>query len=170
ERGGERWSRKILTTHRAPERALMEGIEETLAQARIDPARVGWFVHGTTLATNAILERRGARTALLTTSGFRDVLEIGDEGRFDPMDLSLVKQTPLVPRELRFTVRERMASDGAVLMPLDEAQLPTVVAALSAHHVESLAIGFLHSYANPAHERAARDRIAASLPHLTISL
>src|SRR5262249_61547418 len=133
ERGGERWSRKILTTHRAPERALMEGIEETLAQARIDPARVGWFVHGTTLATNAILERRGARTALLTTAGFRDVLEIGDESRFDAMDLDLVKQAPLVPRELRFTVRERIAADGSVQLPLDEEQRAPVAAAPPEH-------------------------------------
>ena len=170
ELGGHRWSRKVLTTHRAPEKALLQGIEETLHLSGVAPNQIAWFVHGTTLATNAILERRGARTALLTTDGFRDVLEIGDEGRFDPTDLNLVKPAPLVPRELRFTVSERMAADGRPLIPLDEARLTLVAAALREHRVESLAIGFLHSYTNPDHERAARDRIEALLPGLAISL
>jgi N-methylhydantoinase A len=167
---GKRWSRKVLTTHRAPEDALMQGIEETLRLSGVAPNQIGWFVHGTTLATNAILERRGARTAFLTSEGFRDVLEIGDEGRFDPTDLDLAKPLPLVPRELRLTVRERVAADGTTLVPLEEAGLDTVATALREHHVESLAIGFLHAYANPAHERAARERMEALLPGLPISL
>ena len=170
EWGGKRWSRKVLTTHRAPEDALTQGIEETLQLSGVTPNQIGWFVHGTTLATNAILERRGARTAFLTSEGFRDVLEIGDEGRFDPTDLDLAKPLPLVPRELRLTVRERVAADGTTLIPLDEAGLDTVATALREYHVESLAIGFLHAYANPAHERAARDRMEALLPGLPMSL
>src|SRR5262245_15549637 len=165
-----RWSRKVLTTHRAPEEGLLDGIVATLGASGVPPEQIGWFVHGTTLATNAILERRGARTALLTTAGFRDVLEIGDEGRFDAMDLNLVKQVPLVPRDLRFTVRERMAADGSVLLPLDEGALSEFVATLRASPVESLAIGFLHAYANPLHERRARELIERLAPDLAISL
>ncbi|MGH8702007.1 MAG: hydantoinase/oxoprolinase family protein [Burkholderiales bacterium] len=170
ECGGERWSRKILTTHRAPENALLQGIEETLLASGVPPAQIAWFVHGTTLPTNAILERRGAPTALLTTEGFRDVLEIGDEGRFDAMDLNLVKQAPLVPRELRFTVRERMAADGTVLAPLDEAALAILAPPLKANRIKSLAIGFLHAYANPAHERRASEILGRLVPDVAISL
>jgi N-methylhydantoinase A len=101
ERGSERWSRKLLTTHAAPERALLRGIEDILHQAGSDPGDVSWFVHGTTLATNALIERRGARTALLTTEGFRDVLEIGYEGRQRSDGSAVGKRPPLVPRELR---------------------------------------------------------------------
>jgi len=170
ESGGQRWSRKVLTTPRAPEEALLQGIVETIRVAGVPPAAVGWFVHGTTLATNAILERRGARTALVTTEGFRDVLEIGDEGRFDQMDLNLVKQAPLVPRELRFTIRERIAADGTILRALDEAALAALAVALRSGAIESVAIGFLHAYANPVHERRARELLSQFAPQLAISL
>ena len=169
ERGSERWSRKLLTTHAAPERALLRGIEDILHQAGTDPRDVSWFVHGTTLATNALIERRGARTALLTTE-FRDVLEIGYEGRYDPMDLRLEKRPPLVPRELRFTVAERLSARGEVLIPLDEHDLASVVDVLRASEIESLAIGFLHAYADPRHERLARDVIGSRCQDLSISL
>jgi N-methylhydantoinase A len=170
ERGSERWSRKLLTTHAAPERALLRGIEDILHQADTDPRDVSWFVHGTTLATNALIERRGARTALLTTEGFRDVLEIGYEGRYDPMDLRLEKRPPLVPRELRFTVAERLSARGEVLIPLDEHDLASVVDVLRASEIESLAIGFLHAYADPRHERLAGDVIGSRCQDLSISL
>jgi N-methylhydantoinase A len=170
ECGRLRWSRKVLTTHSAPERGLMRGVAETLSDAGVSPGEVAWFAHGTTLATNALLERRGARTALLTTEGFRDVLEIGYEGRHDPMDLRLVKQRPLVPRELRFTVRERLSAHGDVLIPLDEDALERIVDALRAREIESLAIGFLHAYANPNHERRARNIIQARHQSLSVSL
>jgi len=170
ERTGQRWSRKVLTTHQAPEEALLRGIVETLGASGVPPGEIGWFVHGTTLATNAILERRGARTALLTTEGFRDVLEIGDEGRFDALELNLVKQAPLVPRELRLTVRERIAADGSVLLPLDEDSLVGVAGVLRENLIESLAIGFLHAYANAAHEQRARDVLARLVPGVAMSL
>src|SRR5262245_9351285 len=102
ERGSARWSRKLLTTHAAPEEGLLRGVSEILSEAGIHASEVTSFAHGTTLATNALIEKRGARTALLTTAGFRDVVEIGYEGRYDPMDLRFAKQPPLVPRELRF--------------------------------------------------------------------
>src|SRR5262249_11856325 len=149
DRGNARWSRKLLTTHGAPEQALLRGICEILDAAAIRPSDVAWFVHGTTLATNALIERRGARTALLATEGFRDVLEMGDEGRYDAMDLRLEKRQPLVPRELRFTVPERLSARGEVLIRLDRDALEPVIDALRAEEVESLAIGFLHAYADP---------------------
>jgi len=170
ESGDQRWSRKVLTTHRAPEEALLRGIGETLHVSGVPPEQIGCFVHGTTLATNAILERRGARTALLTTEGFRDVLEIGDEGRFDGMDLNLVKQAPLVPRDLRFTISERLAADGTVLIPLDRSSLPALAERLRKRRIESLAIGFLHAYANPVHERSVREVLDRLMPGLAISL
>ena len=170
ERGEHRWSRKILTTHARPEHGLLQGIADVLQDARMSPAEVTWFVHGTTLATNAILERHGARTALITTQGFRDVLEIGDEGRFDPMDLLLVKQKPLVPRELRFPVAERMSASGEILQPLDEQCLAMLVPSLRKERIESIAVGFLHAYVNPAHERRVREILHALAPDLSISL
>jgi N-methylhydantoinase A len=170
ERGTSRWSRKLLTTHSAPEQALLRGITDILHQAGVHPAEVIWFVHGTTLATNALIERQGARTALLTTKGFRDVLEIGYEGRHDPMDLRLEKRRPLVPRELRFTVAERLSARGDVLIPLDERGLDPVIESLRANDIQSLAIGFLHAYADPRHERLARDTITSRCQDLSISL
>src|SRR5262244_552237 len=170
DRGHARWSRKLLTTHRAPEQALLRGISEVLDAAALRASDVAWFVHGTTRATNALIERRGSRTALLTTEGFRDVLEIGYEGRYDPMDLRLEKRQPLVPRELRFTVPERLSARGEVLIPLDRDALDPVIEALRAKEVESLAIGFLHAYADPRHEQLAREIVQTRCQSLSISL
>lgn len=170
EHGPQRWSRKLLTTHAMPEQGLLLGVAEILQESGISAGDVDWFVHGTTLATNAILERCGARTALITTQGFRDVLEIGYEGRFDPMDLALVKQKPLIPRELRFTVVERISAAGDVLQPIDEECLATIAASLRRERIESIAVGFLHAYANPSHERKVRDILQALAPDLSISL
>ena len=116
------------------------------------------FMHGTTLATNAIIERRGARTALIATEGFRDMLDIANESRYDQYDLTIEKPKPLVPRALRFTVPERMDVHGKVRLALDEAAVRALARKLKAEGIESVAIGFMHSYANPAHERrTARD-------------
>lgn len=170
ERGQLRWSRKVLTTHNAPDQGLLHGISELLRESRVPADSIAWFVHGTTLATNAILERRGAHTALITTFGFRDVLEIGYEGRFDPMDLGLVKQKPLVPRELRFTVRERLSATGDVLQPLDGDGISVIVEKLRQERIESVAVGLLHAYVNPMHEHKVRDLLQALAPDLCISL
>jgi N-methylhydantoinase A len=170
EDGERRFSTKRLTTYDAPERALLEGVAELLAQAGLAPADVGLMVHGTTLATNALISRRGAVTGFLTTEGFRDVLEMGSESRFDQYDLSIVKPAPLVPRKLRLTAAERVAADGEVLLPLDEAAVERAAEAFKAAGVESVAIGFLHSYANPGHERAAAAILADRLPEARLSL
>ena len=113
------------------------------------------MVHGTTLATNALIERKGARTALLTTEGFRDSLEIAWEHRFEQYDIYMERPDPLVPRDLRFGVPERVAADGAVLLPLDEAAVRRVAAELRREKIEAVAVCFLHSFTNEAHERRA---------------
>jgi len=117
-------STKVLTTHDAPERAVLEGTAAILAQAGITAADLALVIHGTTLATNALIERKGARTALVTTEGFRDSLEIAYEHRFEQYDLYMERPEPLVPRPLRFEVPERVAADGTVLLAMDEGLAP----------------------------------------------
>ena len=123
---------KVLTTPRAPEQAVMQGIAATLAEAGVSPGDVDLVIHGTTLATNALIERKGARTALIGTEGYRDTLEMGYENRFDQYDLFIEKPAPLVPRDLRFTVPERMSAKGEVLLPLDEAAVAALAPELRA--------------------------------------
>src|SRR6185295_9456503 len=126
EHAGRRHSVKVLTTQRAPEEGVLLGIAQVLAAAALGPRDVGVLIHGTTLATNALIERKGAKTALLTTAGFRDVVEMGYEKRYEHYDLDLELPAPLVPRELRFPVEERIKADGSVLTPLDEQVLEHV--------------------------------------------
>ncbi|SIO37809.1 hydantoinase/oxoprolinase family protein [Paraburkholderia phenazinium] len=166
---GRRESIKILTTYDAPERALLEGIETLLARAGLQIADVGLIVHGTTLATNALIERKGAKTALLTTAGFRDVLELASESRFDQYDLTMQAPTPLVPRPLRIGIPERIAADGALLVPLDRDAICAAARLFEQERVTSVAIAFLHSYANPAHEREAAQLLAELMPGVSIS-
>jgi N-methylhydantoinase A len=170
EFGAQRFSTKVLTTYDAPERAVLEGVASLLAQAGLTPADVDLMVHGTTLATNALIARQGALTGLLTTEGFRDVLEMGAESRFDQYDLTIEKPPPLVPRRLRLTARERVAVDGEVLLPLDPAGVERAAEAFLAEGVRSVAVAFLHSYANPSHEQAAAAILAARMPGVSLSL
>ena len=156
EASGQRHSCKVLTTARAPELGVMEGIRRLFEESGVHAGEVGLIVHGTTLATNALIERKGARTALLTTQGFRDVLEMGFEKRFEQYDINIERPPELVPRPLRFTVAERMAADGSVLLALDEAAVERSAHAMLAAAVEAVAIGFLHAYRWPDHERRAR--------------
>ena len=153
--GQDRKTRKLLTTPTRPEEAVLDGMRLILADARAHISDIDVFIHGTTLATNAIIERRGAKTALIATDGFRDVLDIGTESRYDQYDLTIDKPKPLAPRSLRFTVPERIDAHGAVRLPLDEASVRALAPKLRALNVESVAIAFLHSYANPEHERRA---------------
>lgn len=166
----QRYSTKRLTTYDAPERALLEGIALLLDQAGLQPSDVGLLVHGTTLATNALIERRGARTGLLSTEGFRDVLEMGTESRFDQYDIGMNKPPPLVPRALRLTVRERLAADGSELLALDEHGVRAAAAQFKAAGVQSVAVAFLHSYANGAHEQRAAELLREALPGVSLSL
>ena len=170
EAAGRRWIAKVLTTPRAPEDGVIAGIAETLEDAGIGPGSVDLLIHGTTLATNAILERKGAVTAFVTTRGFRDVLEIGYESRHDQYDLMIDKVPPLVPRFRRLAVSERVDVSGRVLTPLDEGEVQALASRLRELRTQSIAIGFLHSYANPAHERRARDILRRALPDIPVSL
>ena len=165
-----RFSTKVLTHKTTPELGVLDGIAKALALAKLKPADIGLIVHGTTLATNAIIERKGAVTALITTGGFRDSIEMAYENRFEQYDIFIEKPDPLVPRTLRYTVPERMDAKGGVRLALDEAAVERLAETLRAAKVESVAIGFLHSYANPAHERRTADILARLLPGMRISL
>jgi N-methylhydantoinase A len=170
ESGGRRWTHKLLTTPRAPELAVLEGAEQILAEAGLRAGDVGMVVHGTTLATNAVIERKGAKTALLVTEGFRDSVEMAYENRFEQYDIWMERPPPLVPRNLRLPVRERLSAHGHIITPLDERAFPQLVRTLERAEVASVAIGFLHSYADPVHELKARDILARLAPHLSITL
>jgi N-methylhydantoinase A len=135
-----------------------------LAEAGFAARDVSVFIHGTTLATNALIERKGAKTAFITTEGFRDILEQGYEKRFDHYDLMIDRPVPLVPRNLRIEVRERLAANGDVLVPLDEASLASIADTLETEKIEAVAIGFLHAYAHDTHEVAVRDYLVTRLP------
>src|SRR5215470_5991174 len=170
EAGAQRWTRKVLTTPQAPEQAVIAGTLELLAEIGIAPAEIGIFIHGTTLATNAIIERKGAVTALIATDGFRDILDIADEGRYDQYDVFIDKPHALVPRFRRFTVPERIDAAGQALRPLDEAALHALLPEIDRVGATSIAVAFLHSYANAAHERRAREILAAARPDLAVTL
>ncbi|MGY4464889.1 N-methylhydantoinase A/oxoprolinase/acetone carboxylase beta subunit [Bradyrhizobium sp. LB9.1b] len=144
--GQDRKTRKLLTTPQRPEQAVLDGMRLILADARAHISDIDVFIHGTTLATNAIIERRGAKAALIATDGFRDVLDIGTESRYDQYDLSIDKPKPLAPRSLRFTVPERIDAHGAVRLPLDEAAVRALAPRLRA-----------------LKGRECRDRVAALL-------
>ncbi|MCC7271812.1 MAG: hydantoinase/oxoprolinase family protein [Alphaproteobacteria bacterium] len=165
-----RTTTKVLTTPRAPEVGVIEGIRRVLQVGAIAPADIAIVVHGTTLATNAIIERKGAPTALITTDGFRDSVEMALENRFEQYDLYMDKPPPLVPRDRRFTVIERVDARGRVLRPLDEAAVAALAERLPALGIASVAVGFLHSYANPEHERRAGAIVARHAPGLAVTL
>jgi N-methylhydantoinase A len=163
-------STKLLTTHAAPDEAVIAGTRTILQEASLSAAALDLVIHGTTLATNALIERKGAPTALITTAGFRDSLEIAYEHRFEQYDLYMERPEPLVSRDLRMEVPERIAADGSVLLELDEAALESLVPSLQRHDIEALAICFLHSYVNPSHEERARGTIARLLPRLAVTI
>jgi N-methylhydantoinase A len=168
--GGGLTTSKVLTTPDAPERAVMDGMRGILRTTGIAAHDIALLVHGTTLATNAIIERKGARTALITTAGFRDVLAMGNESRYDQYDLNIVLPQPLVPRHLRLTVPERVDRSGRVLRALDEQAVRDLIPVLQRERVESIAIGFMHGFVNPDHERRTAAILAEALPDLPISL
>ncbi|MEM7114303.1 MAG: hydantoinase B/oxoprolinase family protein [Chloroflexota bacterium] len=161
---------KTPTTPTDPVVGALTGVRLALADANVEPAQVASFIHGTTLATNALIERKGATVGVITTEGFRDILEIAYERRYDQYDVFLDKPDMLVPRERCFTIKERMTATGEVLMPLDEASLESILAQIDAANVQSVAICLLHAYANPAHERQLAQLLQQERPELSISL
>jgi len=163
-------STKILTDYTAPERAILKGVKSVAEMAGIALSEIGILIHGTTLATNALIERRGARTAFVTTEGFRDVLEMRTENRFEQYDLNISLPPALIARADRFVIRERIDATGKVLLDLDEASVAAAVEKIAAGGYESVAIGFIHAYANGAHEIAVRDAILKRLPGISVSI
>ena len=170
EAGREQWSAKVLTTAHAPAEAVLDGVATVLERSGVAAADVEVVIHGTTLATNAIIQRQGARTALVTTEGFRDAVAIAHENRFEQYDIFMERPEPLVPRHLRLGVPERLSATGEVLMALDEAAVLDLVPILEAEGVESVAIGFLHSYVDPAHEIRARELLTGAIHGLRVTL
>jgi len=170
EQGERRWSAKILTTSEAPELGVLAAIEAVLTQSGLAPGDLSLIIHGTTLATNSIIERKGARTALVTTEGFRDTIEIRHENRFEQYDVNIDLPPPLVPRRLRFVVPERLDAGGRVVVPLDEGVVERLARHFAAIGIESVAIGYLHSFTNPAHEERTREIMTPLLPGVTITL
>ena len=161
---------KVLTTHDDPSEAVLTGIRQVFADSGASPVQISLVLHGTTLATNAIIERRGAKTALLTTAGHRDILEMAFENRFDQYDVNIERPIPLVPRKLRVPISERITATGDVLVPLDEAAVQDAIDLLVEESVESVAIGFLHSYRNRDHEARVADLVRDRLGSIPLSL
>ena len=170
EVGTASFSVKVLTTYIAPENAIIDGMAQVCAKAGIEPSQIGQIIHGTTLATNALIERRGAKTALITTEGFRDVIEMRTESRFEQYDLNLTLPEPLLPRQMRYTVPGRMDASGNELLPLTRADIEPIVAQIKAAGYESVAVGLIHSYLNDAHEKLVRDVLAEMMPDVMVSL
>ena len=161
---------KVLTTPSVPEEGVVAAVRQAIAEAGVEPGAVGLVIHGTTLATNALIERTGARTALIVTEGFRDSVEMALENRFEQYDISIDRPAPLVPRHLRWPVTERMNHAGHVLVPLDEQSVHALLPRFERHAIEAVAVGLLHSYANPAHERRVGAILREALPDLRVTL
>ena len=168
------FSTKVLTTYNAPERGILDGVATVVAEAGADLADLSTFIHGTTLATNALIARTGARTALVTTAGFRDTIEMRTESRFEQYDLNLVLPTPLIERKDRHVLAERISVDGQVLRPFDEAEARALVDHLADRPddeaYEAVAIGFIHAYVDGTHERRFRDLLLERLPGVAVSI
>lgn len=170
EVGNQTYSTKVLTTYIAPENAIIDGIQQVCTKAIIQPSDINQIIHGTTLATNALIERRGAKTALITTQGFRDVIEMRTESRFEQYDLNLTLPDPLLPRQMRYTVPGRIDASGNELKPLTRADILPIIDEIAAAGYQSVAIGLIHSYLNDTHEKLVRDVLAESIPDIMISL
>ena len=168
--GGVARTRKVLSTTVNYAEAIVTGIRELSREAGIAPRDIGEIIHGTTVATNAILERRGARAGLLTTEGFRDLLEIGRLRLSRLYDLDFERPAPLVPRRWRREIRERMNHRGEVVTPLDRESAAAAIDRLLAEGVESIAVCFLHAYANPVHEAQVGAMIRERAPGLAFTL
>src|SRR5881397_4109979 len=165
ERTGRLGSAKADTTPSEFER----GVIDTLRKAGVDVRAINFFVHGTTVIINALTERKGVRTGLINTRGFRDVLEIGRANRPDLYNLTYAKPRPFVPRRLRLEVTERISYKGEVLAPLDEEGVRAAIAEARRQRADAFAICFLHSYANDAHERRAAEIVRAEWPEVAVT-
>lgn len=163
-------STKVLTDHESPDRAVVLALRQVTGRAGIDASQIAMVIHGTTLVTNALIERRGARTAFITTEGFRDVIEMRNENRFEQYDLNIVLPKPLVDRADRLTLSERMDATGKVLKALDPAEAEALAAKVAKGGYQAVAVGLMHAYANPAHERAMAAALAKACPDVVVSI
>ncbi len=170
ERAGAYYTTKVLTTASAPEEAIMAGIAQVCGESNVELSQISTIIHGTTLATNALIERRGAKTALITTKGFRDVIEMRTESRFEQYDLNLQLPEALIARNHRFVLNERMDASGKVLVPLERTDVEALADFIKQEGYDSVAVGLIHSYLNGAHEQLVREVLLEKIPDLTISL
>ncbi|MEP2530347.1 hydantoinase/oxoprolinase family protein [Shimia sp.] len=161
---------KVLTNYTQPEQAILDGIILAATQAGIALGDIEQVIHGTTLVTNSLIERRGAKLAFITTEGFRDVIEMRSENRFEQYDLNLSLPKPMVPRQDRFTLNERIGANGEVLLPLAQDEVDAMVQTVLAGDFDAVAIGLMHSYANDSHERQMADALRQAAPDLSISI
>lgn len=168
--GGVLHSTKILTDYELPERAILTGVKSVIEAAGLKLSDIDQLIHGTTLATNALIERRGARTAFITTEGFRDTLEMRTENRFEQHDINITLPPPLIEREHRYTLRERLDVHGDVLIAPQQSDIDALVERVAEGNYESIAVGLIHSYVNGAHERLLRDALQRRLPHVSVSI
>jgi len=170
EVGDQQHSTKVLTTYSAPEDAIVDGMQQVCEKANVSPSQIEQIIHGTTLATNALIERRGAKTALITTRGFRDTIEMRTESRFEQYDLNLRLPEPLLPRQQRYTVEERIGASGDVYIPLKRSEVEKLAEQIKCAGYQSVAVGLLHSYINSSHEKMIREVLEEKLPDVMVSL
>ena len=172
ETEGGIFSTKVLTTYESPEIGILQGINAVIADSGTDLSELDSFIHGTTLATNALISRTGARTAFVTTKGFRDTVEMRTESRFEQYDLNLELPTPLIERKDRYVLSERISADGSVLLPFDETEAKNLIKLLSSeeNRYEAVAIGFIHSYMNGRHESLFQKMLLDQLPNMKVSI
>ena len=163
-------TKKVLTSIAQPEVAVIEGISELLDENNITSSEIKMIIHGTTLATNAVIERKGAKTCFITTEGFRDVLDIGYESRFDQYDILIEKTMSLVPRKHRFVIKERTDVNGSILKPINTETFSNLVQKIKEEGFKSVGIGFLHSYANSKNENILRNYLLENLPGVEVSI
>lgn len=168
--GGVLHSTKILTDYELPERAILTGVKSVIDAAGLKLSDIDQLIHGTTLATNALIERRGAKTAFITTEGFRDTLEMRTENRFEQYDINITLPPPLIEREHRYTLRERLDVHGDVLIAPEQSDIDALVERVAEGNYESIAVGLIHSYVNGAHERLLRDALQRRLPNVSVSI
>lgn len=170
EKGGEIFSSKVLTNYTQPEQAIIDGIAKAAEAADISLSQIDTVIHGTTLATNSLIERRGAHTAFITTEGFRDVIEMRTESRFEQYDLNIILPAPLIPRHDRYEIGGRLAVSGEEMVPVDHDKLQEVIEKIRQEGYESIAIGLMHSYRNPDHERQVKKAIEEALSGVSVSI
>ena len=170
----EIFSTKVLTTYESPEIGILEGVEKVIRKADADILELESFLHGTTLATNALISRTGAKTAFITTRGFRDTIEMRTESRFEQYDLNLVLPKALIERKDRYVLSERIGADGSVLLPFDEQEANQLIKVIAEkppkEAYEAVAVGFMHSYVNNEHESLFREMLLKELPNLAVSI